>query len=173
MKLLIVSDSHGLTEELDELKARHKEEVDKWIHCGDSELSAADKSISGFTTVRGNCDAEESFPNDVVKNAGDYKLLVTHGHLYTVKSTLMKLSYRARELQANIVCFGHSHLLGAERIDNTLFLNPGSLRLPRGRKEKTYMILHLEKDTATVYVHQKDGRELEDLRSTFSLLKRA
>lgn len=38
MKILICSDSHGLTDELIELKKRHGD-MDYYIHCGDSELT--------------------------------------------------------------------------------------------------------------------------------------
>ncbi len=50
-KILIISDSHGWTEELEIVKQRHKDEVDYMIHCGDSELSNAHREISGFVTV--------------------------------------------------------------------------------------------------------------------------
>ncbi|UTW68917.1 metallophosphoesterase family protein [Anaerobacillus sp. HL2] len=38
MKVLIISDSHGLKEELFELLNRYEKEVDAIVHCGDSEL---------------------------------------------------------------------------------------------------------------------------------------
>ena len=53
-KVLIVSDSHGSLELLQELKRRHREDVDVMIHCGDSELSEQDDAIAGFITVSGN-----------------------------------------------------------------------------------------------------------------------
>lgn len=47
MKLLIVSDSHGLQEELLTIRERHAD-VDKMIHCGDSELPQDSKEMSSF-----------------------------------------------------------------------------------------------------------------------------
>ena len=45
-----------------------------------------------------------------------------------------------------ILCFfGHSHILGAEMINGTLFLNPGSFLMPRGRRERTYALVQKEK----------------------------
>ncbi len=38
MKVLIMSDSHGLTHEISIIKERHKQDVTAMIHCGDSEL---------------------------------------------------------------------------------------------------------------------------------------
>ena len=48
MKVLIVSDSHGLTTELEKLKAKYQGEVEHFIHCGDSELEADDPAIRAF-----------------------------------------------------------------------------------------------------------------------------
>lgn len=63
---------------------------------------------------------------------------------------MLSLSYRAKELNAQIVCFGHSHILGAEMLDNILFINPGSLLKPRVAKEKSFAMLKIEDSTFTV-----------------------
>jgi putative phosphoesterase len=56
------------------------------------------------------------------------------------------LLYHAKEAQADIVCFGHTHRPYVEEIDNILFINPGSLCYPRSKyPEPTYCIL----DTST------------------------
>ena len=46
MKVLFVSDSHGLTAELEKLVENHQDEVDLFIHCGDSELDPDDPAIT-------------------------------------------------------------------------------------------------------------------------------
>lgn len=153
MNILIVSDSHGLTKELDELKRIHKQ-VDFRIHCGDSELSPDHPSILGFETVKGNCDYGNGFPNQRIIDTEKGKILITHGHLDNVKSGLIKLKYKAIEAGANIVCFGHSHIMGFEMVEGILFLNPGSLRLPRMRTEKTYFILELTEKETIVHVYE-------------------
>ncbi|WP_141431958.1 metallophosphoesterase family protein [Bacillus sp. 03113] len=168
MRILIVSDSHGLDSELSKLRDRHRDEVELFIHCGDSELAYDDKELNGYVKVRGNCDYDSRFPNEVLEDVGGFKLFATHGHLYSVKSSLMKLSYRAKELNAAIACFGHSHELGAELIDNILFINPGSIRLPRGRKEKTYVILDIVGNKLLLHVYDIQGGEIEALRKEFT-----
>ncbi|WAA11608.1 metallophosphoesterase family protein [Fervidibacillus halotolerans] len=140
MKILITSDSHGLVHELDELIKTHQD-VEFYIHCGDSELPSDHPSISEFITVKGNCDFGSDYPNERLIETKMGKIFVTHGHLYDVKYGLNKLKYKAMEMGANIVCFGHSHIVGMEEESSILFLNPGSLRLPRMRKERTYLIL--------------------------------
>ncbi|GKU81489.1 metallophosphoesterase family protein [Niallia sp. NCCP-28] len=167
MKVLIVSDSHGLANELKELKKRHKGEVDLFLHCGDSELAANEAAIEGYKSVRGNCDYEEKYPNELIEEALDAKIFLTHGHLYGVKSSVNNLLYRAKEVGANIVCFGHSHYLGMELIDGILFINPGSLRLPRGRIEKTYVILTIGQQKYKTEVYDYAQGKLPNLTTEF------
>jgi uncharacterized protein len=168
MKVLIVSDSHGLTKELAWIKNRHQD-VDAMIHCGDSELPKNAEELSGFLTVRGNCDFEKGFPNEIVESIGNTRFLICHGHLYNVKMTLMNVYYRAKEVDANIVCFGHSHVALAERIDNTVFINPGSIRIPRMRKEKTYVILQVKDKEIIVDFYDLDGNIVASLSQRFMI----
>ncbi|WP_243291185.1 metallophosphoesterase [Bacillus sp. FJAT-47783] len=167
MKVLIISDSHGQTDVLHRVKERHLTEVDAIIHCGDSELMKDDLALDRMIVVRGNCDFETSFMNDHIEQMNDIKFFVTHGHLYSVKSTLMKLKYKAEEVNANVVCFGHSHIAGAEMIDGILFINPGSISLPRMRKEKTYVILNIAKGQANVDFYDENGDLLTNMSTAF------
>jgi uncharacterized protein len=170
-KVLVVSDSHGLTKELEVLRERHLNEVDLLIHCGDSEMMPDDKVMNGYLTVKGNCDIG-GYPLETTTEVAGRKFFVTHGHKYSVKSSLMNLKYKAAEVGADIACFGHSHVLGAEVIGDTLFLNPGSIRMPRERFEKTYVILELVDETIKMSVFDISGHELEDLAFEFALPKR-
>ena len=139
--VLIVSDSHGLTSEVQTVRERHESEVDAMIHCGDSELDYDATEMNDYQKVRGNCDFDDRYPEDIYFDVEGMKFFATHGHLYRIKTTLMPLSYRAEEVGASIVCFGHSHMAAAEKVDNRLFINPGSIRLPRSITEKTYAIV--------------------------------
>ena len=163
MKVLIVSDSHGLTNELTIIKDRHSSDVDALIHCGDSELEHTNEEISEFITVRGNCDFDSFYDDDIAQEIANERIFVTHGHLYNVKMTLMNLYYQAKEINARIVCYGHSHIASAEFIDGILFINPGSIRLPRMSKEKTYVILEMKDEVAFVRFYNLDGFEQTNL----------
>ncbi|MEH7106662.1 metallophosphoesterase family protein [Bacillus sp. JJ1764] len=167
-KILVVSDSHGLTKELEEIRERHLGEVDVMIHCGDSQLMPKNKAISGYFTVAGNCDFG-GFPDELMTSVAGRKIFITHGHHYSVKSSLMNLKYKAEEVGAQIVCFGHSHELGTEVLNGTLFLNPGSIRLPRGRMEKTYVVLDLQEDTIKMSIFELNGREIAGLAREFAV----
>ncbi|MBK3493491.1 metallophosphoesterase [Viridibacillus sp. YIM B01967] len=143
MRILVMSDTHGDATVIERV-VQHEQDVDAVFHCGDSELSFGATEFRNMYKVRGNCDYDKQFADDVIAEIDGQTIYMTHGHLYNVKTTLLPLSYRSAEVSANIVLFGHSHLLGAELIDDTLFVNPGSLRLPRGRKEKSYAIIEFD-----------------------------
>jgi putative phosphoesterase len=160
MKVLIVSDNHGQAEVLRQIKARHKEEVDFFIHCGDSEMPSSSDEMKGFYAVRGNCDFDDDYPQQLTKEFSTHRLFVTHGHLYNVKSSLLPLKYAAEEEQANIICFGHSHIAGVEMLEGKLFINPGSIELPRMTRDKTYAILVAEETLFFVHYYNEKGEKL-------------
>lgn len=148
-QILVMSDSHGLTRRVETIANRH--EVDLKIHCGDSELSYDAKQLHNFTTVRGNCDFDLSFPEDEIIDIDGLRLFVTHGHLYGIKRSLMQLQYRALEAEADIVLFGHSHVAYCNQIDQQLFINPGSIRQARHYDVRSYCIISWE-DPSEVHV---------------------
>lgn len=144
-KVLIVSDSHGLTIELEKLKDRHL--LAEKIHCGDSELPTDASQLIGFTTVKGNCDWQGDFPLEEVIEIGGLRFFITHGHLYDVKTTMLTLQYKALEVGADVVCFGHSHIAYAEKVGEQLFINPGSIRLPKRFREPSYVLMEWYEST--------------------------
>lgn len=171
MKVLVVSDSHGLSEELKEIQEMHKNQVDVMIHCGDSELAADHSHLRAFHNVQGNMDlAHDDFPNETLVEEQGYRLFVTHGHLYNVKMSYMNLAYRAEEYGADLVFFGHSHVAESFESNGMVFVNPGSIRLPRGRREKTYAICECEdRNKINVRFFEYNGNELSDLSTEYRL----
>ncbi|WP_342558801.1 metallophosphoesterase [Metasolibacillus sp. FSL K6-0083] len=164
MKILVMSDTHGDAEVIRHVRNQH-EDIDVLIHCGDSELSYEHPHLAGMIRVRGNCDHTDTrFPDEQVVSHGDVKIFVTHGHLFQVKSSLLNLTYRAKELGATICCFGHSHLLGAEMIDGILYINPGSLLMPRGRREQSYVVLRKEHTKYIIECFTRQGELFETVQ---------
>ena len=166
MKLLIMSDTHSDILTMEHVMQYHHD-VDAVIHCGDSELDYSYFEEKQIHVVKGNCDFDVSFPNEVIFQVKNEIIFVTHGHLYQIKSTLMPIFYRAQEVQASIVCFGHSHLLGAEVNNGILFVNPGSLHLPRGRKEKSYAIVEKLDKKWGIFFFSEEHQLLEQVDFEF------
>lgn len=169
-KLLVLSDSHGLTRRVETIANRH--EVDLKIHCGDSELRADAKQLQDFTVVRGNCDLETSFPEDEIIDIDGLRLFITHGHLYGIKQSFMQLQYRALEVEADLVLFGHSHIAYSEQIDDQLFINPGSIRQARHWDVRSYCIIEWnDRSKIKVTFYDIDGNEITQFpyETSFSL----
>lgn len=142
-----MSDSHG---DRATIEAVATQQADAFFHCGDSELACEDPIFQSMYKVRGNCDMDSTFPEEVIADVGNQKVYMAHGHLHNVKSSLMTLFYKARENNANIALFGHSHLYGAEMQEGILLVNPGSTFLPRGGNLATYAVIEwTEKITVT------------------------
>jgi len=137
--ILILSDSHGLVHEVKQVVARHS--ADLIFHCGDFCVDRQREPFSRMQLVRGNCDTAKDVPAERQATWKDLRIFQTHGHLFGVKSSLLRLHYRAEEAGANVVLFGHSHVPVCTVERGILFLNPGSLQLPRGFDVPTYAVL--------------------------------
>lgn len=132
VRILIVSDTHGRKDRLLEA-IMAQPEAKTVIHLGDGVREAeemADRfSDRIFYMVRGNCDL--FCPGTILpireETIGGKRLLMTHGHLYEVKRDLYRLECAARERQAHMVLFGHTHRPLSTYHDGLYLFNPGSL----------------------------------------------
>lgn len=167
-RVLVVSDSHGLTNELVDIQKRHQ--ADKYLHVGDSELDTESVYLAGYESVLGNCDWQATYPKTLTIDIAGIRIFITHGHLYGVKSSLLKLQYAAIEQDAQIVCYGHSHIPHCEKIDGQIYVNPGSIRLPRNYPKPTYIIIEWD-DPSEIAIQYYDlaGNRLEDLSQNIQL----
>lgn len=132
MKALIVSDNHRDEFRLEELIELYKEEVDVWLHCGDSEFKAQHRLLDYFKTVEGNMDIDPSFPAYRVEAVGHKKVLIVHGDRHNVRFTFDYLEELADNLEVDIVFYGHTHIAKVDQVGNKYFINPGSIAQPRG-----------------------------------------
>ncbi len=140
MKVLVFSDSHGDRNILK--KVYEKEKPDVAIHLGDHFF---DQDGLCDYVVKGNCDFGEA-PIEQTIQIGDYKLFITHGHRYRVKYGIDLLIDKNREIGADIVLFGHTHCIFEDYFEESFFFNPGSISLPRGMDDPSYLTLYLGED---------------------------
>lgn len=147
MKVLIVSDTHGKDEKLEEAVMRETP-FDYLIHCGDvegREFFIEALAECPCTIVSGNNDFFSDLRREEEIELERYRILVTHGHYYGVSMDVYGLVDEARSRNVQIVMFGHTHKPMAEVRDGILVINPGSLSYPRqeGRKP-SYAVMELE-----------------------------
>ena len=161
MRIMIASDLHGDADCVRALlKAYEKSEADELVLLGDilyhgprNDLPNGYRPkevislLSGLTRaplcVRGNCDAEVDQMVLPFPILADYAQLVwdgvrvfaTHGHHHNPSDLPPSLK------EGDAFLYGHTHLFEA-RVNEAgvLCLNPGSVSLPKGGNEKTYML---------------------------------
>ncbi|MCF8563518.1 metallophosphoesterase [Alicyclobacillus tolerans] len=148
MRLCIVSDTHRRRHEL-LASVKTVQPIDAILHAGDETSDASwlservDWPVLG---VAGNWDkASERYPVERIIDRYGPRILLTHGHLLRVKDNLAGLSEKAAAHQADIVIYGHTHIAAVTAESGKLFLNPGSLAEPRGRRERTFALLSISK----------------------------
>lgn len=164
MKLLIASDIHGSLKYCTELVERYKEEnCDKLILLGDilyhgprndlpdghdpkGVIALLNDMSDEILAVRGNCEAEV---DDMVLNFnvlaeyailyhGDRLFFLTHGHKFNPQN-LPKLK------KGDVLFNGHTHVSKIEEIGDILYVNPGSVSIPKEGTPRGYMLVDDEK----------------------------
>lgn len=154
MKILVVSDTHGHSSELVQVLRKIKP-IDGLIHCGDVE--GQENYIRGIAEcpcymVKGNNDFFCDLPREEVFQLGNYKVMVTHGHMYGVSMDTSMLEEEARSRGVQIVMFGHTHRPFLEQKEDITILNPGSLSYPRqaGRKP-SFLVMEIDRQGEAHY----------------------
>lgn len=171
MKLIAVSDNHGNTYYMEEILSIYEEEVDNWVHCGDSELMEDHPLWQHYKTVSGNMDYAPGFELERLIEFKNYKFLIIHGHKHAVKRSNEEMKKRAVEEGASIVFYGHTHIPKVEEDEGILFINPGSLTQPRDRSIGTYLLMDLDEDAKKVSLtfYNQDHSIQHDLSQTYAL----
>lgn len=159
MRVLIISDTHGSHRNLEKVIERTKD-IDLLIHLGDTE--GKEDTIEALVDcpsyiIGGNNDFFSDLPREKEFELEGRHIFITHGHPYCVAMGEEYLRKAAKEREADIVMYGHTHRPAYSEEDGIIVLNPGSIAYPRqpGRKP-TYMIMEITKgadiDVQLMYV---------------------
>ncbi len=137
MEFLIFSDSHGRKNNMIAAIDRQIQKPDAILYLGDGICDIGDR-YDGIPVirVRGNCDWR--FPDLPINDTETlsfegHRLLLTHGHLYGAKSGVGGLLKAAKELEADLILFGHTHRQELVTIPDeaggkpVYLFNPGSI----------------------------------------------
>ena len=145
--LLILSDTHNNIKALEQLSSIMKDS-DYIIHLGDyqKDIMLFREYSNKIYSVKGNCDGGGE---DLVLEIENTKLLLTHGDKYSVKTTLTNLLFRAKEIGANVVLYGHTHIPKIEEYDGITFINPGTLSY-YGEKTYCYLVINGNKTVSKI-----------------------
>lgn len=141
MKIIVFSDSHGKTGPMKNAVSLYN--PDMIVHLGDHiwDADCFEHRNIPLHRVRGNCDyGSDAMENHTMVISRGIKIVMTHGHLYDVKTGLSRLMDMGDSAEADILLFGHTHIALCERRDGILLMNPGTAGI--GRK-LTCGLLHL------------------------------
>ena len=165
MKLMIASDIHGSAYYCRQLlEAFSREGAERLLLLGDilyhgprndlpqgyapkQVLAMLNERKTQLFCVRGNCDTEVDqmvleFPilaEYCLLTAGNRLIYATHGHNYNL-SALPPLQ------PGDVLLHGHTHIPACERFgQNNLYLNPGSISIPKAGSPNGYLLLEGEK----------------------------
>lgn len=156
LRIGVVSDTHGsIGRAVIALKSIG--DLDLIIHLGDyvSDAKNIEEEMNlEVIYVKGNCDfLEEDTKEDRVLEIACKKIFITHGHNYDVKNSITRLFFKGKEMKADIILFGHSHMSTKIIHEDTLIFNPGSPNEPRsGSKASIGLIEVLDKDIKSAII---------------------
>lgn len=147
MKILVVSDTHGSIGNVVEHMEKDRS-YDMAIHLGDNtEDGKAISALTGIqtTVVKGNCDyGDDTSPEEILIELEGVKIFAAHGHEYGVKRDIANIFYRGKELEADIVVFGHTHISLSIEHEGLHIFNPGSSSEPRLGMKPSIGVLELK-----------------------------
>ena len=129
--IVVISDTHrSISNAVDIINTLNPDYV---LHLGDLEGDCDElKYIFDRTEiigVSGNCDwgGFSVSPTERMLDIGGVKILMCHGHTYSVKSGYDRLIAAARVKGADIALFGHTHRPVYDHMGDMAILNPGTV----------------------------------------------
>ncbi len=135
MKILVFSDSHGAYSNMERAIGAHPD-AEMIFFLGDG-LRDADRLFDEYkniphVAVKGNCDFSasyggESYLDEQTVDLGGVRIFACHGHKYGVKSSELSLWLRAKEKEATLALFGHTHQPYERCYEGVRLFNPGSI----------------------------------------------
>lgn len=146
-EIVVFSDTHGRYDLVKKLVEHHEKTAKLFLFCGDGypqiqTLLTYHPNLP-IRCVRGNCDPFEcTWPVEDLVEVDGVKIFFTHGHKYRVGYGLEELEETARDLGANIACYGHTHVRLEEYHRGLYLFNPGSAGRSRMGKN-SYGVLEL------------------------------
>ncbi len=154
IKILVISDTHGDTSLAVRVLKKHLD-ADIVIHlgdnCRDAERLQELYPKMKFEVVSGNCDyVSDDIPSEKLLHLEGQRVLLTHGHQYSVKWGIERLHAKALYEDLQLLMFGHTHIGCTEYGPGYILLNPGSISEPRGSKRGTYAVVLIDKDKINI-----------------------
>lgn len=152
IKIAVLSDTHGNLRAMEQMRGIFAE-CDYIVHLGDGaremKFYFADYGEKIYQ-VDGNCDAYGSGLKEFILEIGKFKILLTHGHLFNVKTGTERLVDYAIENGCNAVFYGHTHKADVSTVKGVTVVNPGTFSFFSMQKSFAYVVINDDKMVATI-----------------------
>ncbi|MEG0528751.1 MAG: YfcE family phosphodiesterase [Bacilli bacterium] len=142
MKIIVISDAHGDKHEIEKVYLK-EQNCDLFLDCGDSQLTP--EEIMPFISVKGNCD----FFNFPIKR----EIKTPFGIIYISHKSPMFFNSKVNDYL--FVLSGHTHVVSVKKIENTYFINPGSLTHPRDNELGSYVVIDINESNKEININVK------------------
>jgi len=146
--IAVTGDTHGRIQSI--IKELKKKKPDYLLYTGDyytDGIKIAQHLKIEFAGVKGNCDVGRKGDKEKNVKLCGYRFYLVHGHQHGVKNSINNIYYRGKEVGADVVLFGHTHVPFCEFYDGMWIINPGSPTLPRSESAGSYALIQLEEDS--------------------------
>ena len=179
MKLMFASDIHGSELYCSRvLELYHQEQADKLILLGDllyhgprndlpegynpkGVIRLLNEMAPHLLCVRGNCDAQVdqmvlNFPilaDYMTIFEGGRMWFISHGHIYN-KENMPPLQ------PGDLLIHGHTHIQAMEPAGENIYINPGSVSIPKNGNAHSYMVY----ENQTFIIKDLNRREIQRMR---------
>lgn len=148
MRIVVISDTHRDFNAMKKIFDRNLD-AELFIFLGDGERELDDIKClypdKKVLNVRGNCDFASFAPGMGMITVDQCNIIYVHGHSHGVKAGTGGILRLAKENDANIALFGHTHQRFYSYIDGIHVLNPGSASMPRDGKKPSYAYIDITK----------------------------
>ena len=126
MKILVLSDSHGRKQKVENLLNNSK--FDYVFFLGDGINDVSSFEGGNIKKVAGNCDFFSSEAITRIEKIENIKVMLTHGHAFKAKFLIDPMVNYALENNCNLLCFGHTHKQKYENVLGLTVVNPGAFK---------------------------------------------
>lgn len=141
MKVILMSDSHGRNSRIDEILELHPD-ADAYFHCGDIECD--EFYYPNIRTVCGNNDYYDCYPEKMVFQLGNHRILMMHSHRCYYSKRFEHMAQLAKEAGCDTVFYGHTHVASDKVVNGVRLINPGSLYYSRDGRPISYCVITIE-----------------------------
>lgn len=146
MRIIVFSDTHGSIGAANKVFELNRNVCDHFIFLGDGlkeiELVKEMYPEKNIYCVSGNCDAP-TIPSSNVIEIFKTRIFMTHGHHFNVKTSHDDLIKAAKENNAVIALYGHTHCRYYKYENGLHILNPGSAAQPKDGLPPCYAFIDL------------------------------